>query len=245
MIDQEMLEAARRAVLNPRPSSAVALDKAALRSAIDAPVIVDLSQIVGFLSGANQNANQAGSYYSGAYGNAENQLVNSTGSPAATTFGNLQQAALQPRFNQQNQNLAAREAAMGITNSGAANSDFSQLAADQSGVLSGALAPLYQQALGQYGNLLSGGAAGQAGAQTGAYGQSINDFYSAVSDAFGVPSTPKQTASPGEGGFLGANTGGGGVVYTDAGSPAPIGSVPSTYTPTPNYGPYGSPSYAP
>jgi hypothetical protein len=229
-IDQEMLEAARRAVLNPKPPSIVALDAAALRSATDAPVIVDLSQIVGFLSGANQNANQAGSYYSGAYGNAENQLVNSTGSPAAKTFGNLQQAALQPMFNQQTQSLADKEAAMGITHSGAANSDFSQLAAGQSGVLSGALAPLYSQALGQYGNLLSGGAAGQAGAQTGAYGQSINDFYSAVSDAAGVPSTP-QSSTPG----VGAGGAGGGYGFGNA----PTGVQPNTSS-TPAYGNFGN-----
>jgi hypothetical protein len=195
-----------------------------------------LGGLVKDISGAGYNANQAGGYYQGAYGPAEQQLINSTGSPAATTFGNLQEAALQPRFNRENQNLAAREAAMGITHSGAANSDFSQLAADQSGVLSGALAPLYSQALGQYGNLLSGGAAGQAGAQTGAYNQSLNDFYGALGAAAGAPNI-----SSGGGGGSGGGFGG----YS-------LGNVPTgvqeNTSPTPQYGNFGnvySGAYAP
>lgn len=187
-----------------------------------------LGGLVKDVSGAGYNANQAGGYYQGAYGPAEDKLVNSTGSPAATTFGNLQQAALQPRFNQQNQNLAAREAAMGITHSGAANNDFSQLAADQSSTLAGALAPLYSQALGQYGNLLSGGAAGQAGAQTGAYNQSLSDFYGALGAAGGAGGGVPPLPSGGAGGGGGYGLGN-----------VPTGVQENT-SPTPAYGNFGN-----
>ena len=97
MTYDDQLEAARRAVRDPKPSSATALDAAALRSAQGAPRIVALSSLVGFLSGAPQQAQNANQYYQNAsgqagyyYGNALNNIVNSTsptGSPAAQTFG--------------------------------------------------------------------------------------------------------------------------------------------------------------
>ena len=187
-----------------------------------------LGGIIKGISGAGYNADQAGQYYQGAYGNAENKLINSTGSPAATTFGNLQNAALQPMFNAQDENLAAKEAAMGITNSGAAASDFGNLQSNQSATLAGAMAPLYSQALGQYGNLVSGGAAGQAGAQTGAYNQSISDFYNALGQAGGAAAGVPPMPSGGGGG-------GGGYGFGNV----PTGVAENTSS-TPQYGNFGN-----
>lgn len=198
----EMLEAARRAVRNPKPSSAIALDATALAAARGGPQIVALSSVVDFLSGGSTSANKANNYYTNAansaggyYGTALNNIVNSTGtgSPAATTFGNEEMAALQPKFNQQDQQLGAKEAAMGIGSSGAGKADFSQLGADQSATLAGLIAPLYSQSLGAYNQ----GQLGQAGAQSGiagqgagaannAYGQALNNFYGAASAAGGA-----------------------------------------------------------
>lgn len=199
MTDQEQLEAARRAVRNARPSSAITIDAAALQAAHNLPRVVDLSSLVGFLAGAPQqaqNSNQqfqnASNESGGYYGTALNKLVNSTGSgsPAAATFGAEQQAALQPMFNQQQQQLAGSNAAQGITNSGSGAYNNGQLAADQSATLAGAIAPLYSTALGQYGSLLGSQAGTQSGlvgqgasAANQSYGQAIQDFYGAASSA--------------------------------------------------------------
>jgi len=128
-----------------------------------------LGGLVKDFSGAGYNAGQVGDYYSQAAGN----LVNATGSPAATTFGNEEAAALKPQFKQQDQTLADKEAAMGITQSGAAKADFSDLQNGQSATLAGAIAPLYQSAIGEYGNIEGQG----AGAQAGAYNSSLQQFY--------------------------------------------------------------------
>ena len=204
MTESEMLQAAREAVRNPRPSSVIAIDAAALQAANNLPRVVDLSSLVGFLSGAPQqaqNSNQqfqnASNESGGYYGTALNNLVNSTGSgsPAAATFGAEQQAALQPKFDQQNQQLTASNAAQGIGSSGSGLYNNGQLAADQSATLAGAIAPLYSTALQQYGqgNLnqaaQQSGLVGQgAGAANQAYGQSIQDFYGAAETAgTGIP----------------------------------------------------------
>ncbi len=134
-----------------------------------------LNGLIGDLSGSNYNANQVGNYYSNAMGD----LVGATGSPAAQQFGQEQSAALQPLFAQQNANLAAKEAAMGTTNSGAAKNDYGNLSADQAATLARAIAPLYRTALGQYGAIAGQG----AGAQAHQYGQSLQDFMSAASSA--------------------------------------------------------------
>lgn len=134
-----------------------------------------LNGLIGDLSGSNYNANQVGNYYSNAMGD----LVGAAGSPAAQQFGQEESQALQPLFTQQNNNLAAKEAATGTTNSGAAKNDFGQLSADQASVLARAIAPLYQTALGQYGNIAGQG----AGAKARQYGQSLQDFMSAASSA--------------------------------------------------------------
>lgn len=204
MTDEQRLECARQAVRDARPSSSVAINDAALQAARTMPVTVDLGQVVDFLSGASTSGNKANNNYTNAadqsqsyYGTALNNLINSTGSPAAQTFGAEQQAALQPRFNQQQQQLTASNAAQGITNSGSGNYNNQQLAADQSATLAGAIAPLYSQALGQYGNILGQGAGVQsnlvgqgAAANNAAYGQAIQDFYSAASTAAtGIPSS--------------------------------------------------------
>lgn len=152
-----------------------------------------MDKIVGWLSGAPGAANNAGGYYN----TAMNNVVNSTGtgSPLATTFGNQEAAALQPRFDQQNQALAAKEAAMGITSSGAAKADYTQLGADQAATLAGSIAPLYSNAENQYGAIN----AAMPGAQNNAYQNAIQNFYQGVSDAGSLaagvpPSAPKPGA---------------------------------------------------
>jgi len=204
MTQDEQLEAARRAVRNAKPPSIVALDAAALDAARGMPVVVDLGQIVDFLSGASTSGNKANNNFTNAadqsqsyYGNALKSLVNSTGtgSPAAQTFGAEQQAALQPMFQQQKDQLAGSNAAQGITNSGSGAYNNTQLAADQGATLAGAIAPLYSNALSEYGNITGQGAATQSGlvgqgaaANNAAYGQSIQDFYGAAESAgTGIP----------------------------------------------------------
>lgn len=199
MTDNEQLEAARRAVRNPRPSSVITIDNAALQAANNLPRVVDLSSLVGFLAGAPQQAQQSNQQFQNAsnesggyYTDALNKLISSTGSgsPAAQTFGAEQQAALQPMFQQQRDQLAGSNAAQGITNSGSGSYNNTQLSADQGATLANAIAPLYSQALGQYGNI----AGQQAGTQSGlvgqgataannSYGQAIQDFYGAASTA--------------------------------------------------------------
>lgn len=152
-----------------------------------------MDKIVGWLSGAPGAANNAGGYYNTAMNNDVNST--GTGSPLATTFGNQEAAALQPRFDQQNQALAAKEAAMGITSSGAAKADYTQLGADQAATLTGSIAPLYSNAESQYGAIN----AAMPGAQNNAYQNAIQNFYQGVSDASslaaGVPaSAPKPGA---------------------------------------------------
>lgn len=162
--------------------------------------------IIQALSGAPGAATTAGGYYQNALG----QLVNATGSPAAQQFAGLQNAALQPQFANQDAALQSSLAASGITDSGAASKQLQDLVSNQSSTLAGADAPLYSQALGQYGNILGQ----EPGAQTNAYQQAINNFYQGVSglgnlagSAFGLPgagsalvpggSSSPEDASPG------------------------------------------------
>jgi hypothetical protein len=154
-----------------------------------------VNSIIAALSGAPQQANAVGGYYD----QALQREINASGSPAAKIFGDQTQAALQPRFDAQNQALSAKEAAMGITHSGAAKADFGNLAADQSATLAGAIAPLYSSAMNTYGQIN----ASQPGAQGSAYQQAIAQFYQAMKDAAaasaGVPpmgGTPTQTTPP-------------------------------------------------
>ena len=144
-----------------------------------------------FLFGGSPS--QAASNVQGYYSGAANNLVNAYGSPAATTFGNEETAALQPQFTLQDQQLAASNAAQGITNSGSAKYNNSNLAGQQSAVLAGSIAPLYQQALGEYGNIESAGAGAEAGAydqQQQNVAQGWGSLFGAVGSAFGggIPS---------------------------------------------------------
>ena len=196
MFDRDIEAHARQILARRKDLSIALLDDAALNVAKTRPVIVCkavgniLHGIVDTLSGASASANQAGGYYQDAMG----RLISATGSPAAQTFGREEAAALQPQFNQQDQGLAAKEAAMGITNSGAAKADFSNLKADQSATLAGSIAPLYQSAIGQYGNI----DAAMPGAQQAAYQDAVNNFYNSVQmAATGVPGG-RQTSAVGQ-----------------------------------------------
>jgi hypothetical protein len=164
-----------------------------------------LGGLVSGISGANYNAGQVGDFYN----NAANKIVNASGSPAATTFVKEQNAALQPQFQQQDAELAAQEAAQGVTGSGQSKAAYGALGSGQAAALAGADAPLYSQALGAYDSTVQGG----AGAQSTAYGQSLSDFYNALS-SFTPGATPANNQTPTYGG--------------------------SAYVPGPNYNPYGS-----
>jgi len=122
---------------------------------------------VSFLFGSpSGEAGQVGQYFQ----NAGNQILGSVTGPVGQSFLADQNAALQPQFAQNAQQLAAKEAAMGITNSGAAKADFSNLGAQQASVLAGADAPLYAQALGAFDTNATSG----AGAQGNAYMTGVN-----------------------------------------------------------------------
>jgi hypothetical protein len=179
-----------------------------------------LGGLQGLLSGGDYQANKTGTFYQ----NAMDQLVNSTGSPAAQTFGKEYQASMQPMFDKQNQSLAAKEASMGITNSGAAKADFQDLGGQQSASLAAGVAPLYQTAIGEYGNLAGQG----AGAQNSAYGQAISNFQNMALMAAGAPPTSKAASSTAQGN-IDPQTG----QPLDAGKAAPLDSTYSA-----NYNPY-------
>ena len=131
-----------------------------------------MSGLIAGLAGAPQAASNAGGYYQ----NAAGEIVNATGSPAAATFTRLLNRSLQPQFAQQDAGMNAMLAAQGITNSGQGRSDFGNLAAQQSGQIAGADAPLYQEALGQYGNIIGA----MPGAQTQSYNDALQNFYNAL-----------------------------------------------------------------
>lgn len=131
-----------------------------------------MSGIIASLAGAPQQASAYGSYYQ----NAANEISNQYGSPAAQMFSKEQAAALRPQFANQQALLTSGLAAQGIAPSGAGRAAFGQLGADQAATLAGATAPLYQQALGQYGNIIGA----MPGSQVQGYQGAINDFYQAV-----------------------------------------------------------------
>lgn len=157
-----------------------------------------LGSMGGGASGPSQDANTVGGYYQSAL----NQVPQITADEI-----NTEKAGLQPLFNQQTQGLAAKEAAMGITGSGAAHADFSDLGGQQAAALSQAIAPLYSQRLGIQGNIL-----GQMpGAQSGAYQQGNQDYYNAMQ---------------GYGGLLGSLLKPGG--QASGGNPYSVPQVPSS-----------------
>jgi hypothetical protein len=111
-----------------------------------------------------------------------------------------------PQFRQQDQSLLAGLNATGIANSGAAKADTSDLAGQQSAALAAGVAPLYQNALSQYGSII-----GQMpGAQVGAYNNAIEQGYQGIQglgslagDIFGI-------GGGGGGAPTGTGSGGGG-----------------------------------
>ena len=174
-----------------------------------------MSGIIAGLAGAGGAAANTGSYYQ----NAMSNDLSATGSPAAQQFGQSEMQALQPQFNQQDSQLAAKESAMGITNSGAAKADYGNLAADQAAILAGKEGGLYSQALGNYGQIN----AAMPGAQNNAYQQAIQNFYTGISDAgsmaAGLP--PMGQPQPAGGAlYSGASSGG----YGPVAGPDPYGA---------------------
>ena len=149
-----------------------------------------MSQILAWLSGAPQAANQAGSYYQ----NAANDVYQQYGPSATKYFTAEQNAALRPQFQQQEGQLAGTEAAQGITHSGAGINAFGNLGAQQAGALASADAPLFSQGLQGATGIYSE----MPGAQNNAYNDAIQQFYQALSmagqAAGGIP--PSAGAGP-------------------------------------------------
>lgn len=131
-----------------------------------------MSGLIAGLAGAGGAANQAGSYYT----NAMNNEVNAAGSPAATDFARLQMAQLRPEISAQNNQLLGQLAATGLAGSGAGRSLGGQVASNEASTLAGVTAPLYSEALNQYGAIN----AAEPGAQADAYNQAIQSLYSGI-----------------------------------------------------------------
>lgn len=149
-----------------------------------------MSQILAWLSGAPQAANQAGSYYQ----NAANDVYQQYGPSATKYFTNAQDLALRPQFQDQADDLAGTEAAQGVTHSGAGVNAFGNLGAQQAGALASADSPLFSQGLQGATGIYSQ----MPGAQNNAYNDAIQQFYQAISmagqAAGGIP--PSAGAGP-------------------------------------------------
>ena len=198
---------------------------------------------LGSMSGGGSSAGNVGNFYQNALG----QLANGSGSPLAAEYINQERAAMQPVFDQQNRELAAREAAMGITGSGAAKADFSDLAGGQARALAESVAPLYGNAMNAYASILGGMPGAQANAfqnqrqmdmgSLGNIGQLLallghnNNFQGPLSPVYNpyqmgtLPQTPSTPALPP------IPTG---SIYT------PISVDPTQYGNTPVSNPYGT-----
>lgn len=183
-----------------------------------------MSQLIGGLAGAGSAANTTQGFYNQALQNE----IDSAGSPAAKDFAKLQMAALRPEFNTQNAQLASTEAAQGLVGSGQGRALGGNVASNQASTLAGVTAPLYQQALSQYGSIN----AEAPGADAQSYANAIAQFYQALSmagqAAAGVP--PNAGSSPYAGPIpQGAGTSGGYYGSTEntgtGGSYAPYGGA--------------------
>ena len=188
-----------------------------------------MNQIIPFLAGAPGAASQADSYYQQAINQAQGLGSGSLGK----TIVSEQNAALQPQFRTQDQQLGASLASQGITNSGAAKAAYGNLAGNQSGVIAGADAPVFQTAEGVAGNLI-----GQVpGAETSAYQAAIQQFMQAASDAAaaaaGVPPVGQAQPDYNQNGIPGFSTS---DVFNASGAPgsqyptavdAPVASIGS------------------
>ena len=148
-----------------------------------------MSGIIPGLAGAGGAANTAGGYYT----NAANDIVNATGSPAAATFGQLQNAQLRPQFQSAINQVGAQAAAQGITGSGSDRANLGNVTAQNAATLAGAEAPLYSQALGQYGSIIGQ----EPGAQNQAYQNAISQFYTGLQDAGSMIGGMPPSAQPG------------------------------------------------
>lgn len=177
-----------------------------------------MSQLIAGLSGANGAASNAGSYYQ----NAADNIFNTAGSPEAQKFSQIYQAALQPGFQQSQQGLLGTLASQGITTSGAGKADLSNLFSNQSAQFAQGVAPMYQEAEQQYGNVLSQ----QPGAELGAYNQANNQFIQGVGS---LGSLAAEIYGGGFGGGIPGGTGSDGNFY----SPNQAASTQNTTTSSP------------
>jgi trimeric autotransporter adhesin len=130
--------------------------------------------------------------------------VNAAGSPAATDFLRLQDAALRPQFASADQQLGASEAAQGLAGSGAGRNIGGNVAASQASTLAGVAAPLYQSALNAYSGINASAPAGDEQAYQGAidqFMQAIQSGASAFGGGFGAGSSATSgtsgTSAPG------------------------------------------------
>jgi hypothetical protein len=131
-----------------------------------------MSGLIGWLAGAPSAASTAGGYYQ----NAANELATEYGSPAAQMFSKEYMGAMQPQITQLNQQGLDQLAATGLGGSGAGRATMGDITAQEAGSLAQGVAPMYQTALSQYGNIIGA----MPGAQESAYQGAIQDFYDAI-----------------------------------------------------------------
>jgi hypothetical protein len=183
-----------------------------------------MSQLISGLAGAGSAANTAGGFYN----DAMQREIDAAGSPAAKDFARLQMAQLRPEFAQQNANVASTLAAQGLVGSGQGRALGGNVASNQSSQLAGVTAPLYQQALNQYGQIN----AEEPGMQNQAYNNAIQQFYTDLSmagqAAAGIPPSGGSAGSVNPGANAAGN-------WEYSGAPGSITGPSSTqyYTPQP------------
>lgn len=116
--------------------------------------------------------------------------------------GAEQSAALRPQFAQQATTLNAQLAAQGLAPSGAGRAAMGNLGGQQAAALANVTAPLYQQALGQYGSIIGQMPGAEFGAYQNAQQQFMNEVAMAGEAAAGVPpmGMPGGSGSSGGGG---------------------------------------------
>jgi len=178
-----------------------------------------VSGIIGTLAGAPQAASNAQSYYTG----ASNQIAGMYGSPLANRFAAMERGVLQPSYQAGLQQAAAQAAAMGLAGSGAGTASMGNVAAQNAASLTGAVAPLYQQGMGEAAGVISQ----MPGAELSAYQNAIQNFYDAVAmagqAAAGIPPSAPQSPQYGP---AGQGYGSGGTGYYSPGDPSGVSNVP-------------------
>jgi hypothetical protein len=114
-------------------------------------------------------------YYTGAENQVNNEVNGNVGSSVLAEQG----AALRKQFADQQKQLTGSLAAQGILGGAGGNIDMADLGGSQAAAIAQADAPLYQQAMNAYDNLVSG----DANARSGARGQEMQNLYNSGQNA--------------------------------------------------------------